>query len=93
MKRIGDPELDDGTMTTEVELEALPVLAIIINNAHGEPHAYQKHKVTIGGLRLARWFCTTDQDWPQSSERLLRDGATYSTLWLPKGSLYPTPRP
>jgi hypothetical protein len=78
--------VDDGVMSTEEALDALPVLAIIIDNdEHGKPHAYQKRLVIIGGQRLARWFCTTDADWPESSERLLREGATYTTLWLPKG--------
>lgn len=83
---IGDaPEMvDDGIMSTEEALDALPVLAIIMN-PDGNPHAYQKRMVIIGGQRLARWFCTTDADWPESSERLLREGATYTTLWLPKG--------
>lgn len=77
--------VDDGILTTEESLDALPVLAIIMN-PDGNPHAYQKRMVLVGGQRLARWFCTTDADWPESSERLLREGATYSTLWLPKGS-------
>jgi hypothetical protein len=82
----GAPELvDDGTLSTEEQLEALPLLAIIMN-PDGNPHAYQKRLVIIGGQRLARWFCTTDADWPESSERLLREGATYTILWLPKGS-------
>jgi hypothetical protein len=81
----GAPEMvDDGIMSTEEALDALPVLAIIVN-PDGNPHAYQKRMVIIGGQRLARWFCTTDADWPESSERLLREGATYTTLWLPKG--------
>lgn len=85
----GGPEMvDDGVMSTEGALDALPVLAIIMDNdAHGKPHAYQKRMVIVGGQRLARWFCTTDADWPESAQRLLREGATYSTLWLPKGSL------
>ena len=84
----GAPELvDDGVLSTEDQLEALPVLAIIMDNdERGAPHAYQKRWVVIGGQRLNRWFCTTDTDWPESSERLLREGATYTTLWLPKGS-------
>jgi hypothetical protein len=82
----GAPELvDDGTLSTEEQLEALPLLAIIMN-PDGNPHAYQKRLAIIGGQRLARWFCTTDADWPESSERLLREGATYTILWLPKGS-------
>jgi hypothetical protein len=81
----GAPELvDDGIMSTEEALDALPVLAIIMN-PDGNPHAYQKRMVVIGGQRLARWFCTTDADWPESSERLLHEGTTYTTLWLPKG--------
>ncbi|GAA4033248.1 hypothetical protein GCM10023063_15930 [Arthrobacter methylotrophus] len=84
----GAPELvDDGIMSTPEALDALPVLAIIIDNdPHGKPHAYQKRTAVIGGMRLARWFCTTDADWPESSERLLRESATYSVLWLPKGT-------
>lgn len=77
--------LDDGVVSTEEALDALPVLAIIVN-PEGNPHAYQKRMVIIGGQRLARWFCTTDADWPESSARLLREGATYTTLWLPKGA-------
>lgn len=81
----GTAELvDDGIMSTEDQLDALPVLAIIMN-PDGNPHAYQKRMVIVGGQRLARWFCTTDADWPESSGRLLREGATYTTLWLPKG--------
>lgn len=84
----GGPEMvHDGIWRTEEELDSLPVLAIIIDNeAHGKPHAYQKRRCVIGGQRLNRWFCTTDTDWPESSERLLREGATYTTVWLPKGS-------
>ena len=83
----GAPEMvDDGILATEEQLDALPLLAIVMDNdAHGRPHAYQKRLAVIGGQLLARWFCTTDADWPESSERLLREGATYSTLWLPKG--------
>jgi hypothetical protein len=73
------------TWTTEAELDALPLLAVILN-PEGNPHAYQKRMVVIGGQRLARWFCTTDSDWPESSERLLRDNRTFITLWLPKGA-------
>jgi hypothetical protein len=81
----GGPEMvDDGILSTEDHLDALPVLAIIVN-PEGNPHAYQKRMVIVGGQRLARWFCTTDADWPESAQRLLRDGATYTTLWLPKG--------
>jgi len=82
----GAPEMtDDEILSTEDGLDALPVLAIIIDNdAHGKPHAYQKRLVIVGGQRLARWFCTTDTDWPESSARLLREGATYTVLWLPK---------
>lgn len=83
----GAPEMvHDGVLRTEEDLDALPLLAIIIDNdEQGKPHAYQKRWCVIGGQRLNRWFCTTDTDWPEASERLLRDGATYSTLWLPKG--------
>jgi hypothetical protein len=80
------PELvDDGTLSTEEQLDALPLLAIVMN-PDGNPHAYQKRLVIIGGQRLARWFCTTDTDWPESSERLLRDNDTFVALWLPKGA-------
>jgi hypothetical protein len=77
----------DGIWRTEAELEALPLLAIIKDNdPGGKPHAYQKRRCVIGGTWLNRWFCTTDADWPESSERLLREGDTYSTLWLPTGT-------
>ncbi|HEX9086973.1 MAG TPA: hypothetical protein VF867_05555 [Arthrobacter sp.] len=76
---------DDGILSTEDGLDALPILAVILN-PDGNPHAYQKRMVLIGGQRLARWFCTTDTDWPETSSRLLRDGATYITLWLPEGA-------
>lgn len=78
---------EDSIWRTEEELDALPLLAIIMDNSPlGAPHAYQKRRCIIGGQKLSRWFCTTDMDWPESSERLLRDGDTYTTLWLPKGS-------
>jgi len=81
----GAPDMiDDGILSTEETLDALPVLTVILN-PEGNPHAYQKRMVIIGGQWLARWFCTTDADWPESSERLLREGATYTILWLPKG--------
>jgi hypothetical protein len=80
--------VEDGIWRTEEELDALPVLAIIMDNSPiGAPHAYQKRRCIVGGQKLSRWFCTTDADWPESSERLLRDGYTYTTLWLPKGAL------
>jgi hypothetical protein len=82
----GAPELvHDGVWTTEEELDALPLLAIIMN-PDGNPHAYQKRWVIIGGQRLARWFCTTDADWPESSARLLGENRTFITLWLPEGA-------
>ncbi|ACL42256.1 hypothetical protein Achl_4305 (plasmid) [Pseudarthrobacter chlorophenolicus A6] len=82
----GAPEMvDDGILGTVDALDALPITAIIMN-PDGNPHAYQKRWCLIGGQKLARWFCTTDTDWPESSERLLRDGATYTVLWLPKGT-------
>ncbi len=71
--------------TTEAELDALPVLAVILN-PDGNPHAYQKRRVIIGGQKLSRWFCTTDTDWPESSARLLRENSTFITLWLPEGA-------
>lgn len=74
----------ESTWTTEVELNALPVLAVILN-PDGNPHAYQKRVVFIGGQRLARWFCTTDTDWPESSARLLRENREFVTLWSPQG--------
>lgn len=77
--------VDDGILGTVDALDALPITAIIMN-PDGNPHAYQKRWCLIGGQKLARWFCTTDTDWPESSERLLRDGATYTVLWLPKGT-------
>jgi hypothetical protein len=81
----GAPEMvDDGILSTQEALDALPLLAIIMN-PEGNPHAYQKRMVVVGGQRLARWFCTTDADWPESSERLLRDGTTFIVLCLPKG--------
>lgn len=83
----GPVMVDDGIWRTQAELDALPLLAIIMDNDPGDkPHAYQKRRCMIGGMTLSRWFCTTDADWPESSERLLRVGATYSTLWLPTGS-------
>lgn len=79
--------IHDGTWQTEEELDALPLLAIIMDNSPtGSPHAYQKRRCIIGGQQLSRWFCTTDADWPESSERLLRKGDTYTTLWLPNGT-------
>jgi hypothetical protein len=77
--------VEDGEWTTEEELDALPLLAVILN-PQGNPHAYQKRWCTIGGEKLARWFCTTDADWPESSERLLRENRTFITVWLPKGT-------
>lgn len=80
------PELvHDGALTTEEELDALPVRAVILNT-DGNPHAYQKRWCIIGGQKLARWFCTTDADWPESAARLLRENRTFITLWLPKGA-------
>lgn len=38
-------------------------------------------------IPCARWFCTTDADWPESSQRLLREGSTYTILWLPERSV------
>lgn len=73
-------------LTTEAELEALPLLAVIMDD-RAEPYAWQKRMVTVGGLRLARWFCTAGTDWPESSERILRGGRTFITLWLPEGAV------
>lgn len=77
--------VEDGILRTEDELDALPIRAVILN-IDGNPHAYQKRWCTIGGQKLARWFCTTDADWPESSERLLRENRTFITLWLPEGT-------
>lgn len=80
------PELvHDGEWTTEEELDALPMSAVIVN-PEGNPHAYQKRWCTIGGQKLARWFCTTDADWPESSARLLSENTSFITVWLPKGA-------
>lgn len=87
MEVSGPVMVADGIWRTEADLDALPLLAIIKDNDPGDrPHAYQKRWCVIGGQKLSRWFCTTDMDWPESSERLLREGDTYTTLWLPKGS-------
>lgn len=81
-----EPELvHGGVLTTTEELDALPLLAVILNT-DGNPHAYQKRWCVIGGQKLTRWFCTSDTDWPESSERLLRENRTFITLWLPKGA-------
>lgn len=80
----GAPEMvDDGVLSTEEQLDALPVLTIIMN-PDGNPHAYQKRILIFNGRTEQRWFCTTDSDWGDTSSQLLRDG-TYSILWLPKG--------
>jgi hypothetical protein len=81
----GTPDQELNVWSTEAELDALPLLAVILN-PEGNPHAYQKRMVVIGGQRLARWFCTTDIDWPESSARLLRENRTFITLWLPEGA-------
>lgn len=77
--------IEDEFLRTEDELDALPIRAVILN-PDGNPHAYQKRWCTIGGQKLARWFCTTDADWPESAERLLRENRTFITLWLPEGA-------
>lgn len=80
------PELiDDGVLTTEEHLDALPLLAIIMN-PDGNPHAYQKRNLLFNGRWEPRWFCTTDSDWGDTSAHLLREAATYTALWLPKGT-------
>ncbi|WP_422759172.1 hypothetical protein [Paenarthrobacter sp. C1] len=79
------PELvHDGVWTTEAELDALPLLAMIMN-PDGNPHAYQKRNLLFNGRYEQRWFCTTDSDWGDTSAQLLRDGNSFITLWLPKG--------
>lgn len=78
---------DRGILATEESLEALPVLAIIMDSdVHGAPHAYQKRNIVLNGRWEPRWFCTTDSDWGDTSAQLVREGATYTVLWLPKGS-------
>lgn len=69
------------------QIEALPVLSIILD-AGLNPHAWQKRIiVTSGGARRQRWFCTSDSDWGDTSEQLLAEWDGFTLLWLPSAAV------
>ncbi|MCC3292910.1 hypothetical protein [Arthrobacter sp. zg-Y1110] len=75
----------NGLPLTRHELEGLPVLSIVLNTEMN-PHAWQKRLVfTDGGARRHEWFCTTDADWGETSERLIAEHGEVVLLWLPSG--------
>lgn len=90
---------EDGILRTKEQLDALPVMAVIIATPPtGEPHPYQKLTFTVNKRQthFGRWmeyptreevlWLAAQDDRPKSSEQLLAEGLTYSTIWLPKGT-------
>lgn len=73
----------NGMPLTLAELMGLPVLSVVLNT-EGNAHAWQKRLVfTEGGARREQWFCTTDSDWGETSERMLDEWGDIVLLWLP----------
>ena len=67
-------------LTTIQELDALPVLTIVLN-AGPNPRAWQKHHDPIKGRDL--WYSTTDADWSWESYYILEGGNGVKVLWEP----------
>lgn len=66
------------------DLEDLPVLSVVLNTELN-PHAWQKRIVfTDEGARRHQWFCTTDVDWGETSDRLIAEFGKVILLWLPR---------
>lgn len=72
----------NGRPLTLDELTGLPLLSVVLNT-EGNAHAWQKRLVfTEGGARSEQWFCTTDSDWGETTERL-HEWGDIVLLWLP----------
>ncbi|MCC3299400.1 hypothetical protein [Arthrobacter caoxuetaonis] len=76
----------NGRPLTRKEVEGLPPLSVVLNTELN-PHAWQKRLVfTDEGARRHQWFCTTDADWGETSERLIEEHGDVILLWLPSGA-------